>query len=133
MVYKPEFEKDAGQRQPPDDSEERPAPSAAQVDEQERCVGSRDEQINRRMIENFEGALQARGRDAVVKRRSGIKAHQGGPVNGATYNVPGAAMRDCQNQQDDETGEAQNQTDAVGDGVAQFFSGITQYARARHA
>lgn len=57
MVYKPELEDDPSHGAAPDDSKQRPSPSAPQIDEQKRRVGSRNQQIDRRVIQDSQRTL----------------------------------------------------------------------------
>lgn len=59
MVNEPDFEDDPGHGASPHDTEQRPSPPAPQIDEQEWRVRSGNQQIDRRVVEDFQDALES--------------------------------------------------------------------------
>src|SRR5271166_3730896 len=72
-VRKPELEQYATDGERPNHTEHRPAPTASQVDQQERRIGPGDQGVNRTMIKNHQGMFGARRGGAVIKSGSSIK------------------------------------------------------------
>ncbi len=91
-IGKPQLKQNSGNRDRPDNAEQRPAPTAFQVHEQKRRVSSRDERVNRAMIKNHQGVLGAGRRGAVIKGGSGVKTDQGDSVDRTTDDLPAAAV-----------------------------------------
>lgn len=57
----------------------------------------------------------------MIKRGGRVEADEGGAVDGASNDVPGGAAEDGEDQENDEAGDAQEEADAVGDGVGDFL------------
>ncbi len=121
-IGKPQFEKNSRDSEAPDDAEQRPSPTAVEVDEKERCVGTGDEQIDGAMIENHEGVFYPRGRAAVVESGCGIEANQRDSVNGATDDLPAAAVKDGADGKNGKGQQAAGQPETVSQRVRELFN-----------
>jgi hypothetical protein len=124
--HKPEFEQDAGDGESPDNAEERPAPRSAQTHQEERRVGSGNQEVDCGVVEDAQGALDSRGNDRVIERGGGVQADESAAIDGAGHDVPGGATQRGQDEKYHEASDAEQQPDAVGDGVGDFFDGMAQ-------
>ena len=124
--HKPEFEQNAGEGEPPDDTEERPAPRSTQTHQEKRRISSGDQEVDGGVVEDAQGTFDARGNDRVIERGGGVQADQSNAIDGAGDDVPGSAAQRGQNEKYHEAGDAEQQPDAVGDGVGDFFDGMAK-------
>ncbi len=122
-VGEPEFEQNAGDGNCPDNAEERPAPTAPQIDEQKWRVGAGDQGIDCAVIEDHQCVFGARRRCAVIKRGSSVEADQRDTINRATDNLPAAAVNQSQHGQDREGHKAAHQAETMGERIGKLFHG----------
>src|SRR5690606_16757180 len=90
---KDQLEANPGEGQPPDDGKQGPAHRAAHVDQQERGVGTGNQQVDGTVVDNFEHPFQSRVLEAVIKRGGQIQKRQGHAINGEAGNFPGVGIQ----------------------------------------
>ena len=107
----------SGNRQRPDDAEQRPSPRSPQRGEAHRRVRPGDEEIDGGMIQLAQGhpALHC-GVDTVVQRRRGVKRRHGQPIDGERHDLPHISGPGCRRHQHRRGRHAQHRTNPMGDG-----------------
>src|ERR1039457_4855069 len=109
----------------PDEAEKRPAPAPAQADQQDRRVGSRNQEIDAAVVDGFQGARPVGRRNAVQRGRCRIEAHQGCRIDAATHDSPGIPAPGRSHNQQHGTHQAECQPDPVRYCIGQFFHAQT--------
>ncbi|MNK70302.1 hypothetical protein D3C87_897190 [compost metagenome] len=120
----------AQQRQPPDQSEQGPAPGAAQRAQRERRIRARDQQIDGGVVEHVEDLLGAAGGQRVIDGGSQIQQAHRGREHRRARDEGGVALAhgggDQKRRRGQRAGGAESMADAVGDFFAQCLGTVVR-------
>jgi len=119
----PKLEEDAREGKSPDNAEERPAPGAPEINEEKRCVGSGDQEIDCRVIKNAERAFETGRRNGVIERRGGVEADEGAAIDGARNNVPGGSPQGGEDYENNKACNAEGEAETMRYRVGEFLKG----------
>jgi hypothetical protein len=108
----------------PDDGQERPSYRTTEVDDDHRCVGPGDQEVDANVIEQEQHPLAPSLSPSVIEGRSRIEEDHRDPVDRAPRGEHRRRTQLCNHRQTVQADQAQNQTEPVGDGIDQFLNFI---------
>jgi len=112
---------DAGEGHTPDDAEEDPAEGSPEGGEQDGGISSGDQQEDGGMVETGEDLFHPFVGKTVVKGGGGIAKYKGGSEDGKAYHMPDIATLCRKDNKYYQCGNAQGDTDPMGDAVDDLF------------
>jgi hypothetical protein len=112
---------DAEQRDRPDDTENGPAPGAADIHQNEGGVSPGDQEKDGCTIEDAQDDFGLRELDAVIEGGGRVQQDERDSKDDAAHDMPGIAEQGSERGQDHKRPDRQDGADPVSDAVGQFF------------
>src|SRR4051794_24090567 len=119
------LEQNSDYRQRPHDSEQRPTQRAPNTNERERSISSRDQQVDRRMIEDPQDPFNFRNVETVIESRGKVYRDKTAAEHSRRHNMPGCSVPAGNNHQHNESSNTRSQPDSMSNAVGDLLAYMT--------